>query len=130
MPRRSTRAWLADPAYRCWLVEAVHGAAPVGYLVLGPPDLPLPDPDANDLEIRRIYLLYRFQGCGLGRRLMEEATARGRGSAAAGGCCSACIRATRRRSRSTRSMGFTQVGERRFRVGANEYFDYVLGRTL
>lgn len=122
-------AWLADGRYRCLLAEAETGAAPVGYLVLGPADLPLPDPDANDLEIRRIYLLYRFKGCGLGRRLMEEATrwARQRG-------CRRLLLGVYSRNEAALAfyakMGFTQVGERRFRVGANEYFDYVLGRVL
>ena len=36
-------AWLADPRFSCWLVEAGPGKAPVGYMVLSPPDLPLAD---------------------------------------------------------------------------------------
>jgi len=46
----------------------------VGYLVLGTPDVPVKDPDPNDWEIKRIYLLSRFQGSGNGRRLMEACT--------------------------------------------------------
>jgi hypothetical protein len=43
-------AWLADPRYRCWLAEAGPGRAPVGYLVLSPPDLALADLTAKDLR--------------------------------------------------------------------------------
>ncbi len=64
-------AWLADPGCPCWIAET-PGGAPVGYLVATPPDLPLPDLDPRDLEIRRIYLLYRFQGLGVGGWLMEQ----------------------------------------------------------
>jgi hypothetical protein len=35
--------WLADAACRCWLAEHLPGRAPVGYAVVTPPDLPLPD---------------------------------------------------------------------------------------
>ena len=56
------RDWLALPAMRLWLAEATPGGAPVGYLVLSPASLPVADPRPDDLEIKRIYLLHRFQG--------------------------------------------------------------------
>ena len=44
--------------------------APVGYAVLCPPDMPVPvTPD--DIELKRIYLLHRFQGSGIGAALMD-----------------------------------------------------------
>ena len=58
-----------------WLAEADPGRAPVGYAVLTAPDLPEAAPREGDVEIRRIYLLSRFQGGGLGRGLMEAALA-------------------------------------------------------
>ena len=82
-------AWLADPRFSCWLVEAGPGKAPVGYMVLSPPDLQLADLAASDLEVKRIYLLHPFQRRGLGRALMEEgdsACARCRIRATAAGC--------------------------------------------
>lgn len=121
--------WLADPAWRGWLVEAVEGAAPVGYLIAGPSDLPLPDTDARDLEVKRIYLLHRFQRRGLARALMDEAMAwaRERG-------CRRLLLGVYSRNEAALAfyahLGFNTVGDRRFRVGANEYYDYVLGRTL
>src|SRR5687767_12829953 len=57
-------AWLADPAYKIWLAAAEPGDAPVGYLVLGPAELPLADLAADDCEVKRVYLLGRFQGAG------------------------------------------------------------------
>ena len=57
-----------------WLVETGPGHAPVGYLVLSPPDLPLANLAPQDLEIRRIYLLHRYQRNGVGRELMALAT--------------------------------------------------------
>ena len=64
----SYRQWLADPAQACWLVEAAPDAAPVGIRLVGPPDLPVAI-DATDLELKRIYLLSKFQGGGIGKAM-------------------------------------------------------------
>jgi len=121
-------AWLADAGCASWLAEA-PGGAPVGYLVATPPDLPLADLDAGDVEIRRIYMLSSFQGLGVGRWLMEEAlawaTAAGRRRVLLGvysrneGALAFYAR-----------LGFTRIGTREFRVGAHEYHDYLLQRLL
>lgn len=120
--------WLQDARCACWIAEHQPGAAPVGYLVATPPDLPLADLDDRDWEIRRIYLLHRFQGAGLGRGMMAQALAEAR-------------RIGRRRlllgvySRNTAALrfyarlGFEQVGTRSFRVGSNDYHDFILGRA-
>jgi ribosomal protein S18 acetylase RimI-like enzyme len=120
--------WLTDPACGCWIAEHRPGAAPVGYLIATPPDLPLPDLDGHDWEIRRIYVLHRFQGTGLGRQLMHAVQA-------------AAKAAGRRRlllgvySRNEAALafyvrqGFTRVGTRSFRVGAGDYHDYILQRV-
>ncbi len=68
---------ITDPACRSWLAQAL--AVRRWVTLSWPPDLPLADLDARDLEIRRIYLLSRFQGLGVGRWLMEEALACGDG---------------------------------------------------
>ncbi len=68
-------AWLRDAASAVWLAETEPGRAPVGYLVLTTPDLPLPDLGPADAEVKRIYLFHRFQGQGMGRLLMEAARA-------------------------------------------------------
>lgn len=120
-------AWLADGACRSWLAEA-PGGAPVGYLVATPPELPLADIGPHDLEIRRIYVLHRYQRLGLGRWLMEEALA----SASAAGCTRILLGVYSRNESAlafyTR-QGFTQAGTRQFQVGTHEYHDYILQRS-
>jgi diamine N-acetyltransferase len=118
-------SWLADATTPCWIAEVVPGAAPVGYLVATPPDLPLDDLTTRDLEIRRIYLLHQFQGFGLGRQMMQAAldTARAMGMQRA--LLGVYSRNTAALAFYAR-LGFQQVGTRQFRVGANEYFDYIL----
>lgn len=122
-------AWLADARHGCWLVEANPGKAPVGYMVLSPPDLPLADLAPNDLEIKRIYLLNPFQRVGLGRALMQQASAHARRSGIARLLLGVYSRNTAALAFYNR-IGFHRVGERQFRVGASEYFDYILGIDL
>ena len=64
--------YLAHPTTRCMMAEAQPGDAPVGYIVCCEPDLPV-DVIPQDYELRRIYLLHRFQGLGIGRALMDAA---------------------------------------------------------
>ncbi len=124
------RDWLHDPAMHLWIAETAHGAAPVGYLVLSPPaELPLPDLSETDAEVRRVYLLHRFQGLGLGRRLMDMARDHAR-------------RLGRRRlllgvyAQNHAAIGFYQalgyrpVGTRTFRVGETDCQDLILALAL
>jgi ribosomal protein S18 acetylase RimI-like enzyme len=103
------------------------GLAPVGYAVLAPSDLPVPDPRPDELEVKRIYLLNRFQGSGLGGRLMATAIEQARvrrlprlllgvysENAAAIGFY--------------RRLGFETIGHRSFTVGATVCDD--LGMSL
>jgi ribosomal protein S18 acetylase RimI-like enzyme len=121
--------WLADANCRCWLAEYQPGCAPVGYAVLTPPDLPLADIAPGDLEIRRIYLLHRFQRGGLGRRLMDEVLGYGRAIAARRVLLGVYSRNEAALGFYQR-LGFARVGTRQFRVGANDYFDYILSLDL
>lgn len=121
--------WLADATCSIWLAEHLPGRAPVGYAVVTPPDLPLPDIGPGDLEIRRIYLLHRFQRGGLGRRLMAEVMAHGRAVTAR-----RLLLGVYSRNESAlafyQRLGFVRAGTRQFRVGANDYFDYILSLDL
>lgn len=121
--------WLGDAGCACWLAEAEPGHAPVGYVLVTPTDLPMPGLDERDVEIRRIYLLHRFQGAGLGRALMAQAESWARERE-----CRRVLLGVYSRNEAALAfyarIGFERVGERRFRVGAGEYFDYILGRTL
>ena len=83
----------------------------------------------RESEIKRIYLLHRFQGQGLGAQLMEEALA----DAKAAGFTRALLGVFGRNAAAIafyRRQGFGQVGVRRFQVGANTYDDLVLARDL
>jgi ribosomal protein S18 acetylase RimI-like enzyme len=119
-------AWLADNAYRLCLAELK--GAPVGFAVLSPPDLPVAlTPD--DIELKRIYLLHRFQGSGLGRRLMdwsiEQAGAMGKKRLLLG------VKADNTAALGFyERVGFERIGERKFLVGSMWCDDYLLARLL
>jgi ribosomal protein S18 acetylase RimI-like enzyme len=117
-----------DPACALWLTELEQTAVPVGFALLTPPDLPI-ESDAGDIELRRIYLLSKWQGGGLGRRLIETAIDH--------------ARATGKRrlligvySGNDGAIGFyrrigcEQVGTRRFQVGDAVFDDLILGMKL
>jgi diamine N-acetyltransferase len=118
-------AWLADGHSRLWLATVDPGGAPVGYLALTRPDLPVAT-SASDYEVKRIYMLGRFRHGGAGRRLMDAAADHVR--ACGGGRLLLGVY-----QRNTAALafyaryGFTQVGTRRFQVGGQQYEDYVLG---
>ena len=118
--------WLAEPDARLWLAE-LQGA-PIGYAGLAAPDLPQ-HTTPDDIELKRIYMLSRFHGGGLASALMETAIVEAR-----------AVGKTRMllgvKADNTRALafyakhGFTQIGARRFLVGANYYDDAVLARPL
>lgn len=119
---------LADPAQALWLAELAPGASPVGYMHLTAPDLPI-ETLPTDLEVKRIYVLGKLQGSGLGRRLIalaqEEARARGARRLLLGvykGNESALAFYDR--------VGFAIAGERSFDVGGDVYDDWVLAKTI
>ena len=120
--------WLAKPGYRLWLAEMDEGGAPVGYAALTPPDLPVATGE-GDVELKRIYLLNRFHGTGLGGRLMATALE----SAAQAGFTRMLLGVFGGNARAIAfyaRQGYVEAGVRKFRVGANEYDDLVLARAL
>lgn len=119
--------WLAKPDHRLWAAD-VEGGALVGYAALTPPDLPLPTGE-TDVELKRIYLLNRFHGSGVGARLMTTAIEAAREAGYARmllGVFGGNARAIAFYAR----QGYAEAGVRKFRVGANEYDDLVLARAL
>ncbi len=102
--------------------------APVGYAVLCPPDLPIPF-TADDIELKRIYLLHRFQKMGIGGELMNWAIDKARAL-------------NKQRlllgvyGKNDQALefyahhGFQRVGRRTFQVGDREYEDAVLALKL
>lgn len=120
--------WLDDAASPCWIAEMLPGRAPVGYLVATLPDLPLAGVDERDLEIRRIYLLHRFQGAGLGRQMMDAVSEAARVAGKRRLLLGVYSRNTAALTFYAR-MGFTEAGTRQFKVGGNTYHDYILQRA-
>lgn len=120
-------AWLASPRAACCLAETLTGA-PVGYAVLCEPDLPVPL-EPGDLELKRIYLLHRFQGQGTGAALLRWAMERARRRRAPRlllgvyGQNHAALSFYRRH-------GLDIIGTRQFQVGATLHDDLVLAITL
>ncbi len=101
----------------------------MGYAVLAPADVPVPDPRPDDLELKRIYLLQPFQGGGWGRRLMDTAVEHARrlgGERLLLGVWTVNEEALRFYAR----YGFVRAGERRFRIGERECSDHLLSLTL
>lgn len=121
--------YLAQPAARLYTAEITPNHAAVGYIVCCDPDLPVSDPGPGDYELKRIYLLHRFQGLGIGRALMDQAIA-----------AAAEIGRTRlllgvygqnhEALRFYRKAGFEQVGERFFTVGSQTHHDAVMARDV
>ena len=122
------RDWLDDARSALWLAEASPGDAPVGYSVVAPPDLPSADLSC-DLELKRIYLLGRYQGSGIGRRLLaaaiEHASLLGAPRLLLGVYAGndSAIRFYRR-------QGFTHLTDRKFTVGGQAYDDHVMSLVL
>jgi ribosomal protein S18 acetylase RimI-like enzyme len=121
--------YLSHPETRAALAVAEPGEAPVGYSLLTAPDLPLPDLSTDDIELKRIYLLSRFQGNGRGNTLMEGALRVAR----AMGKKRILLGVYAKNAKALafyRKHGFAQVGTRTFQVGASVFNDLVLGRAL
>lgn len=119
---------LANPAVSLFLAEMAPGASPVGYAMLSPPDLPVALAP-GDLELKRIYVLHRLHGAGVGPALLDAAVAAARDSGA-GRLLLGAYGGNDRAIAFYRRNGFEQVGVRQFRVGARLYDDVVLARTL
>jgi ribosomal protein S18 acetylase RimI-like enzyme len=121
--------WLISGEVRMWLAEASEGRAPVGYIVMSPPDLPPSSVRPGDTEIRRIYVLHRFQGEGVGWSLMTTAldaarrTGKKRALVGVYGRNESAIAFYKR-------VGFTVIGERKFQVGTTVHDDLVLALDL
>ncbi len=121
--------YLAEPANRAWIAESATGHAPLGYALCTAPDLPVPDPAAGDYELRRIYLLHRFQGIGMGRALMQQAI----DSAIEQGYTRLLLGVYGKNHEAIRfyqKAGFARVGERYFTVGTTTCHDAIMARPL
>ncbi len=119
---------LADPDQALWLAELDPGRAPVGYLHLTPPDLPI-ETRPGDLEIKRIYVLATLQRSGLGRELLNASAQYAREQKARRLLLGVYKKNEKALSFYDR-VGFERVGERSFDVGGVTYSDWVLAKRL
>ena len=123
----------ADWLRRCpgflWLAESNVGRAPIGYIGLDEPDLPVPDRSTSDVELKRIYVLSRFHGTGVGPALMEQALLLAR-QAKKERLLLGVYAENERALAFYRRNGFTAVARRRFTVGGHGYEDTVFARAV
>jgi diamine N-acetyltransferase len=121
------RAWLEETSFKIWIAEASPNSAPVGYLVLSPPELPIAKP--NDLEVKRIYLLHRFQDLGIGKQLMMEAI----NYAKQVGCHRLLLGVYEKNKQAItfyERFGFHRIGSRKFHVGNQECNDAIMALDI
>ena len=120
--------WLGKPDVGVWIAEAEPGAAPIGYALLDAPDLPVPL-RADDIEVKRVYLLHRFQGGGFGFALMQAgldwARERGKRRVLLG-----VYNGNTTAISFYRRLGFRPIGERKFKVGRSWHDDLVMALDL
>ncbi len=118
------RTYFASGA-RAWLAEAQPGGAPIGFALIGTPDLAAAA--AGDIELKRIYALSRFHRSGMGAALMDRAVA------AAEGHRRLLLGVYADNARALafyRKQGFADLAVRQFNVGGKLYDDVVLARPL
>ena len=121
-------AFARDPDCALWIAELPATAAPVGYALLTPPDLPV-ETGPGDIELRRIYLLSKWQGEGLGRRLIEgvidQSRAMGKRRLLIG-----VYSGNEGAIGFYERMGCEMAGTRRFAVGDAVFDDLIFGMAL
>jgi diamine N-acetyltransferase len=119
-------AALADPDITLWLVEEAVGA-PIGYAMVGPATLP--GTGADDIELRRIYILSRWHGTGLGRALFETVLTHAEMKHAKR-LVLAVYTKNAKAQRFYERQGFVVTGPTCFTVGKTSYDDLVMVRPL
>ncbi|WP_022682007.1 GNAT family N-acetyltransferase [Sphingobium bisphenolivorans] len=120
-------AALADPACTI-LIGETPLRAPVAYAMLTPPDLPT-ETCADDIELKRIYLLGGWQGAGHGdalmQRVVDEAKAQG-----AARLLLAVYPQNDRAKRFYARHGFAEIGETLFMVAGVPFRDLIYASDL
>lgn len=120
------RAWLDDPAFALWIVEERLGA-PIGYAILGPATLP--GATAADAELKRIYILRRWHGRGLGRDLFAAVVAEAIARRSAR-LLLAVYAANALAIAFYERQGLSVIGNTVFMVGETSFTDLVMAKPL
>jgi ribosomal protein S18 acetylase RimI-like enzyme len=110
---------------RGFVAELDPDNAPVGFVLVGPPDLPATG--EGDLELKRIYVLSRFHGSGLGAALMQQAIAAADGFRR---LVLGVYDGNDRAKRFYQRNGFEPIATRRFDVGGTLYDDTIFARIM
>ncbi|QIK79015.1 GNAT family N-acetyltransferase [Sphingomonas piscis] len=123
------QAWtaqLTDAAYAFLLAE--DEGEPVGYVKLGPRELPVASAE-NSIELRQLYLLKHWHGQGIAEHLMRWAvdTAKERGAAE---MFLTVYTDNHRARRFYERWGFDYVGPYTFMVGNHRDEDIIMRRPL
>jgi len=118
---------LLDEGSAAWRVTIEETKTPIGFALLGKPDLPM-ELNATDIELRRIYILHRFHREGLGRRLLDQVETEARARAAE----RIVLGVYHENPTMTwyRRQGFEEIGTRAFTVGTETFHDLILGKGL
>ena len=120
---------LAVQENRAYAAEILPGEAAIGYILCAAPELPAETIKPGDYELRRIYLLHRFQGLGIGGALLRQAI----NAARELGYRRLTLGVYGKNHDALRfyeKAGFREIGERTFTVGRTVCHDYVLARSL
>ena len=118
------RSYLESGA-EAWLVELAPGGAPIGYALACEPELE--QAQAGDWELKRIYVLSRFQGTGVSAALLDAVLSKAQDRRR---LLLGVKNDNHRALRFYRKHGFIDAGTRTFQVGAQRYDDLVLARPL
>jgi diamine N-acetyltransferase len=120
------RELLGSERTRVWVVETEVRRCVVGYALLLYGEGTEPTLTA---ELERLYLLYRFHGLGLGKRLMDEVLAQAR----AKGTSLMSLRVNSQNARAIafyERYGFETIAEEPFRAGERDYDVLVMRLSL
>lgn len=117
---------LSDSRIRAWIAETGGGQCPVGYALV------VSDEGANvfsSFELKRLYIFYRFQGSGLGKKLMEDVLSFAK-SMKSEAIWLQVHEANNHAIEFYKRWGFVQTGADLFRAGTGSYRVLTLRRTL
>ena len=119
-------ATLARSDAAVWIAEEV-GGCPIGYALLDAASSPGTTPD--DAELKRIYVLSKWHGTGIGRALFDAAQFEARARRAARLVLSVYTR-NWRAIRFYEKQGFIVIGEATFAEFPVEFADNIMAKPL
>jgi ribosomal protein S18 acetylase RimI-like enzyme len=118
----SYRTWLQSDIAKIWVAETSVGRSAIGYAVA------LTSQNNGfyvEMEIKRLYVLYRFHRNGLGHSLMNEVLVTARKNRIAG-LLLKVEKANQNAIDFYSRIGFRVVGEKPFRAGERDYAALVM----